>query len=114
MHVKVVKSAYPEMEKENTVTQIKNEDTQPLSRQEAMDKCAEQAKTDAEYILYLKKMKKQLNDNFLEYVKERLKIERESARNLVNLNTAKITSHKDIEVRLCYIEQFIDIVRFGI
>ena len=105
-----MKSTYPDLEKENYYAEMDNEQDWSFSRQEAMEKWASQAKRDKEYILFLKKMNDQLYENFYQYVKERLKVERESARTLQDVNTATVTGVKDVETRLWYIEQFIDIV----
>ena len=45
-------------------------------------------------------MNDQLYENFNQYVKERLKVERESARTLQDVNTATVTGVKDVETRL--------------
>jgi hypothetical protein len=70
------------------------------------------AKKDAEFIMYQQKNRQQLYQNFDEYIKERLKIEREAAKSQGSVKVAEIHLQKDVENRLCYIEQFIDIVSF--
>jgi hypothetical protein len=62
--------------------------------------------------MFQRKMRQQLYNNFDEYVKERLKVEREGARSIEEAEKANIVTQTDVEDRLCYIEQFIDIVKF--
>lgn len=64
--------------------------------------------------MYQQKNRQQLLQNFDEYVKERLKVEREAAKLQGNAIVAEVHTQKDVEIRLCYIEQFIDIVIFNL
>lgn len=108
--MRVTKSEYPDLNQEASIFMEHDLNKPFTSRAEAMEKCLTRIKGDAAYILYLKKMKKELGQNFEEYVKERLRIERESARELNDPEKANIRTSKDVETRLCYIEQFIDVV----
>jgi len=109
-HTKVTFSTRPVQENEDELSQSTHRFPYQLDRSEATQRCATQAKKDTEFIMHQKKVREQLYDNFDEYIKERLKVERENARTLEAVTAADITTRQDVEDRLCYVEQFIDVV----
>ena len=105
--MKITYAQTPSLEKENMESVLPA--PEPY-REDEMEKRASQALKDTEFIMQQKRNRQQLYENFNEYVKERLKVERETARSLEDLAKAQIKTQADVEDRLCYIEQFIDIV----
>ena len=67
---------------------------------------------DVEYIMGHKFRREELDIHFHEYVKERLRIERENNNTTYRQNYVSM-NNKEVQDRLCYVEQFIEVVRYN-
>ena len=81
-----------------------------LNVQDSVGKCASKIIQDTQFIMDQIKTKAKLYNYFNEYVKQRLKEEKENANSIEKYNTASIVSQQDVEDRLWYVEQFIEAV----
>lgn len=59
-----------------------------------------------------RKHRQKLYNYFNEYVKQRIKEEKENASSIEKYAATCISTQQDVEDRLCYVEQFIEAVSF--